>query len=93
MNFEWDENKNAANFKRHGLYLDQVIDAFDDPMGQEYYDDKHSNMEEDRFLFVGFAKNLPFLISFTEPAPETKRLISARMAKKRELEELYYGNS
>ena len=93
MKFEWDENKNAANFKRHGLYLDQAIDAFDDPMGQEYYDYKHSGIEEDRFLFVGFAENGPLLVIFTEPVPETKRLISARMAKKHELEELYYGNS
>jgi uncharacterized DUF497 family protein len=75
------------------LYLDQAIDAFYDPMAREYYDDKHSSMGEDRFILVGFAKNRPLIVSFTEPAPETKRLISARMAKKRELEELYYGNS
>lgn len=93
MKFEWDDKKNADNFKKHGLYLDQAIDAFDDPMGQEYYDDRHSTIDEERLLLVGFAKNFPLMVTFTEPAPETVRLISARLAKKHELEELYYGNS
>jgi uncharacterized DUF497 family protein len=92
MKFEWDDKKNAANLMKHGLCLDQAIDAFNDPMGQEYYDNKHSAINEDRFILVGFANNRPLIISFIEPAPETKRLISARMATKHELEELYYGN-
>ncbi|MDR1256508.1 MAG: BrnT family toxin [Spirochaetaceae bacterium] len=92
VKFECDDKKNEANFKKHGVYLDQAISAFDDPMRQEYYDEKHSSADENRLLLVGFAGNRPLLISFTEPAPETIRLISARRAKKHEQEELYYGN-
>jgi uncharacterized DUF497 family protein len=91
MKFEWDDKKNEANFRKHGLYLDQAIDAFSDPIGQERYDEKHSGIGEERRILVGFAKNRPLFVVFTEPAPDTIHLISARRAKKYELED-YYGN-
>ena len=91
MKFEWDEKKNKANIKKHGINFTHAIDAFLDPMCREYYDYKHSGEEEDRMMIVGIAKGVFLIVSFTEPDDETKRIISARKATKHELEVLY-GN-
>jgi uncharacterized DUF497 family protein len=92
VKFEWDENKNLANIKKHKISFVQAHYAFFDPFKKEYYDDKHSAMGEERLMLAGYAENSVLLISFTEPEPETVRIISARRAKKHEEEKYYYGN-
>ena len=92
MRFVWDEKKNQANIKKHGLNFANATSAFFDPMRKEYYDDKHSSLNEDRFLLAGIAKNAVLFIIYTEPEPETFRIISARRAKNYEAEVYYYGN-
>jgi uncharacterized DUF497 family protein len=91
MNFEWDENKNARNIKKHGVSFVQAAHVFSDWQRKEYYDERHSDLNEDRFIAVGFAGNSVLFVSFTEPEPETVRIISARKAKEHESGE-YYGN-
>jgi uncharacterized DUF497 family protein len=91
MKFEWDETKDLANKKKHKVSFAQAVHAFSDPLRKEYYDDRHS-IEEDRVIVVGFALNAILIVSFAEPDSETIRIISARKAKKHELEALYYGN-
>ena len=91
MRFEWDEKKNRLNIKKHKLNFADAIPAFSDPLRKEYYDDKHSNLDEERFLLAGFSENCVLLINFTQPDLETVRIITARRAKKHE-EEKYYGN-
>jgi uncharacterized DUF497 family protein len=93
MKFVWDEAKELANKKKHKVSFVQAIHAFSDPLKKEYYDDRHSNLEEDRCIVVGFAINVVLVVCFTEPDFDTIRIISARKAKKHELEALYYGNS
>jgi uncharacterized DUF497 family protein len=91
MKFEWDETKDLANKKKHKIRFTQAVLAFSDPLRKEYYDDRHS-IEEDRLIVVGLAKNAILIVSFAEPDSETIRIISARKAKKHELEALYYGD-
>jgi len=93
MKFEWDEDKNLKNIKKHKINFVQAVHAFSDPLRKEFYDEKHSNNEEDRLLLFGFAINAVLIVCFTEPDIETIRIISARKAKKRELEVVNYGNS
>ena len=92
MKFEWDEKKHLANKKKHGINFDHAVNAFFDPLRQEYYDDGHSDLDEERYILLGYAINCVLLISFTEPEPDTFRIISARRANKIEEEELYNGN-
>jgi uncharacterized DUF497 family protein len=92
VKFVWDEKKNLANIKKHGLGFVQTIPAFSDPLRKEYYDNRYSGFDEDRFLLVGFAENSILLISFTEPDSETVRIISARRATNHEVEVFQYGN-
>ena len=92
MKFEWDENKHRANIKKHGIAFDQAVHAFFDPLRREYYDDGHSDLDEERYILLGHAVNCVLLVSFTEPEPDTFRIISARRANRIEEEELYNGN-
>ncbi|MDR0312786.1 MAG: BrnT family toxin [Treponema sp.] len=93
MKFIWDETKELANIKKHKVSFVQAVHTFYDPSRKEYYDSRHSSLEEDRSIVVGLALNVVLIVSFTEPNTETIRIISARKAKKHELEALYYGNS
>jgi uncharacterized DUF497 family protein len=91
LKFEWDDKKNAANVKKHRLSFERAIRVFYDHNRVEGYDENHSDTET-RFFTVGFADERPVYVIFTEPVPETIRIISARKAKKHELEVFYYGN-
>ena len=93
MKFVWDEKKNQANIKKHKVSFVQAVHAFADPLRKEYYDERHSKIKEDRLLLFGFAVSAVLIVSFTEPDAQTIRIISARKAKKHELEAVHYGNS
>jgi len=91
VNIEWDEKKNLVNIKKHGISFGLAAYVFTDPLRKEYYDFKHSSAEEDRTIAIGIAKDRMLFVSFTEPAPETIHIISARKAEKQE-RRYYYGD-
>jgi len=77
MEFEWDEEKAAANLAKHNVSFDEAKTVFDDPLYVDFYDPDHSS-EEHRYLIVGQSRQGRVLIvSYTERG-ETTRLISAR---------------
>ena len=78
MKFLWDEAKDMANIRKHKVSFVQAVHAFSDPLRKEYYDDRHSSLEEERSIVIGFAENAILVVSFTEPDAETIRIISAR---------------
>ena len=92
MRFTWDEKKNFSNIKDHKISFVQAVYVFSDPQRKEYYDEKHSSYNEDRFIAIGMAENRMLFVSFTEPDTETIHIISARKANKQE-RRFYYGNS
>ena len=92
MKFEWSKDKNLINIRKHKISFVQAAHAFSDPLRKEFYDERHSNQKEDRLLLFGFAINTILIVSFTEPDDQTIRIISARKAKKNELEAVNYGN-
>lgn len=49
MRFEWDANKAASNFLKHGVSFDEATEVFYDPSAVEAYDVVHSGVET-RFL-------------------------------------------
>jgi len=93
MKFVWDETKDLSNRKKHKISFTQAVYAFSDPLKKEYYDDRHSSLKEDRMMVIGFAINAVLIVNFTDPDSETIRIISARKAKKHEMETLCYGDS
>jgi uncharacterized DUF497 family protein len=58
VEFEWDESKNTANQKKHGLDFLEATECFFDPHGIELIDDKHSKSEK-RFFWVGQIQKRP----------------------------------
>jgi len=50
--FEWDENKNQLNIKKHGVSFDDAKKVFDDPARLTLFDEGHSQAE-DRYFCIG----------------------------------------
>jgi hypothetical protein len=46
MRFEWDENKNRANMRKHGIDFREAVYVFSDPHALSVPDDDHSDDEE-----------------------------------------------
>ena len=92
LKFEWDEKKENANVKKHGISFDEARTVFFDENAIQFYDPDHSS-EEDRFILLGVSHKLNTLIvchCFREQ--ETKvRIISARKADKYE-SKAYWSN-
>lgn len=78
--FEWDEEKNKINRKKHGIDFEEITDVFDDPYFLVRYDEKHSDIE-DRWNGIGCINGLLVLVTtFTERG--RIRIISAQRADK-----------
>lgn len=85
MNFEWDEDKAAANRSKHGVSFEEAKTVFDDRLYVDFYDPDHSD-EEDRYIIVGASRRGRLLIvSYTERG-DAIRLISAREVTRGERE-------
>ena len=85
MNFEWDENKAAANRSKHGVSFEEAKTVFDDRLYVDFYDPDHSD-EEDRYIIIGSSRRGRLLIvSYTERG-DAIRLISAREVTRGERE-------
>lgn len=85
MHFEWDENKNLINQKKHGISFSEIVDVFADEFAILFSDPDHSELEE-RFLIIGMSNTKGVcLVSHCYRNAETKiRIISARKATKSE---------
>lgn len=77
MKFEWDENKNQLNIKKHGIDFETAILVFNDLQRIEIYDMEHS-INEDRYNTIGMVNDVLFVV-YTK-RKENIRLISARLA-------------
>ena len=84
---EWDDEKYQINIKKHGIYFEDAARVFLDENRFEDYDELHSDYE-DRWKVVG--KVIDVLVVIYTERGEKYRLISARLANKREEDE-YYG--
>jgi uncharacterized protein len=81
MTFEWDEGKEEANRKKHGIGFDEAKTVFNDPRSITRHDEQHSQ-DEDRFLDLGLsAMGRLIVVSYTERGSNI-RIISCRKATK-----------
>jgi uncharacterized DUF497 family protein len=83
MNFEWDRDKAAFNLEHHGVTFEEAASAFADPLSSTILDPDHSD-EESRFILVGEAFSGRLLVVVHTDRGESIRLISARLATRRE---------
>ena len=82
MKFEWDEDKNRANIRRHRIDFADVQPLFDGPMFVTL--DTRKDYGEDRMVGIGFLGDAMLVVVFVEKAEDTIRLISARKAERHE---------
>ena len=85
INFEWDENKNAINRKKHNISFEEAKTVFYDEEALVIEDSEHSEYEE-RFIILGMSASLKLLVvcHCYRESETIIRIISARRATKRE---------
>ena len=81
---EWDEAKNLANQRKHGISFEEAEELFASTSDYlEIYDEVHSEFE-DRFIAIGPVTRGLILVVWTASDDDTLRIISARWANERE---------
>jgi hypothetical protein len=85
VRIEWDETKNRANRRKHGVSFEEAQTVFFDENAIRYFDPDHSR-DEDRFLMLGMSWKLRVLVvcHCFRANDSVIRIISARKANKKE---------
>lgn len=83
--FEWDEDKNRQNRRKHSISFEEAKSVFADNRARLIADPDHSD-EEDRFVLLGMSWKLRILIvcHCYRRDDQVIRIISARRADKKE---------
>ena len=84
IKFEWDENKNSQNIKKHKIDFTEASTAFLDENGLILEDIEHSS-SEDRFLLLGITLKARIVVvchcyRIYDNDDEVIRIISCRKA-------------
>ncbi len=85
ISFEWAENKNKTNQRKHDVSFEEAQYVFYDQNARLIHDPEHS-VEEDRYIILGFGSKSRLLVvmhAYRED-DEVIRIISARKATKKE---------
>ena len=77
--YEWDDEKAAANLAWHGVSFATARRAFDDRFAVEL-DDRREDYAEDRYVLLGMVQSRLLAVSYTLRG-ERIRIISARPAE------------
>ena len=80
--FEWDDDKAAANAEKHGVTFEQARSVFRDPFAIELLDDRE-DYSEDRYILIGMSAASVLVVVHTQ-REDRSRIISARNAEPNE---------
>ena len=83
--FEWDDEKAASNFRKHGVRFEIASKVFDDPLAKSAQDRVVNG--ECRWQTIGMAQGRLLKVAHTvrdDENTEIIRIISARHAEPRE---------
>lgn len=81
MKYQWDKNKAASNLQKHGIDFADAVSVFSDDLAITIPDNR---FEEDRFVTIGMDAFGRILVVVFTWRGEDIRLISARLAERRE---------
>ena len=83
--FDWDENKNKINRKKHGIDFAEASTVFYDDRAVLFDDPEHSE-NEDRFLLLGMSTSARVCVvcHCYRKSDTVIRIISARKATSKE---------
>lgn len=79
MILEWDPEKAASNYTKHGVDFHEAGSVLDDPLSTTFPDPDHS-LDEQRYLTIGSSLSGRILVVAHTDRGEAVRLISARQA-------------
>jgi uncharacterized DUF497 family protein len=90
LSVEWDEAKDRANRRKHGVCFEEAQTVFLDENAIRFFDPDHS-ADEDRFLMLGMSWKLRVLVvcHCFRVDDSVIRIISARKANKKEAREYW----
>ena len=88
MEFSWDDKKDRANQRKHGISFSLASLVFSDENRQEQLDE--SSLDEERWITIGLIDGQEIVVVYTIRDGMT-RLISARGADKYEREDYWHG--
>jgi uncharacterized DUF497 family protein len=83
LQFEWHSEKAKSNLAKHGVSFDEASTVFQDPLSITIGDPLHSD-DEDRFVQIGHSCNNRLLVVVHADRGGRARIISARLATRRE---------
>ena len=81
--FEWDHGKAEINLRKHGVSFEEASTVFGDFLSLTVTDPIHST-EEDRFIIIGYSYRSRTLVVIHTEREDTIRIISARVATRKE---------
>ena len=81
--FEWNFGKARANVEKHGVTFDEACTVFKDLLSVTIPDPLHSG-DEGRFVLLGYSHRDRLLVIVHTDRDDRVRIISARLATKRE---------
>ena len=83
FDFEWDDEKAAANRRKHQVSFEEASGVFDDEFMITEADMSHSD-EEDRYVSIGFSSQGRLLVVAYTERVRAVRIISVREPTSRE---------
>ena len=83
MEFEWDTKKAISNLRKHKVSFEEASTALRDTMAATGADPDHS-IGEFRYVTFGISERGRLLVVAHTEQSDTIRIISARLASKRE---------
>ena len=89
--FEWDDEKAAANFAKHGIAFNEAVLGFGDAFAVDRIDDRRDYGEE-RMYILAMCSGIVIHVTYSERGTRI-RIISARQAEKHEQDDYYRENS
>lgn len=81
MKFEWDEDKNRENIRKHGISFETAKLMFDGKFLRRQ--DHRWDYGEDRYISIGHVEGAVIVVAHTDHDGRT-RIISARPASRKE---------
>jgi uncharacterized protein len=90
LRFEWDDEKEKINLRKHGISFDEARTVFYDEKAIQFFDPDHSE-DEDRFILLGISFKLRTLVvcHCFRKSETVVRIISARKADREEEREYW----
>jgi uncharacterized DUF497 family protein len=90
LEFEWHDDKARMNLKKHGVSFKEASTVFRDPLALTIPDPLHSE-GEDRFITLGESHRQRLLVVVFTERRDKIRIISARVATRRERKDYEEG--